>query len=212
MNSHKGRSRKRRTPYGKKVLLAAAAAMLFATAAVGTSLAFLVDKSITITNTFEPSEVKGDVTEEFKDGDIIKKDVAIENIGDVAAYVRVALVFNWVDANGNIAEKVEPSDYEIIYNLEESEEDGAFWFEGSDKYYYYSHPVAPQDSTHVLVKSCKPLVSKTDAAGNELHFELHVIASLIQAEPDVAVEKAWKVKVTGDEGNKTISKFTQSNE
>lgn len=210
MNSHKGRSRKRRTPYGKKVLLAAAAAMLFATAAVGTSLAFLVDKSITITNTFEPSEVKGDITEEFKKGDEIKKNVAIQNTGDVAAYVRVALIPNWVDSKGNIAAEAIKSDYELTLNLEDSP-----WFEeseGDHYYYYYSTPVPAGESTKVLVELCKPLVSKTDSAGNELHFELHVIASLIQAEPDAAVEKAWKVKVTGDEGNKTISKSTRSNE
>lgn len=197
MNSHKGRSRKRRTPYGKKVLLAAAAAMLFATAAVGTSLAFLVDKSITITNTFEPSEVKGDITEEFKNGDEIKKNVVIQNTGDVDAYVRVALVPNWVDASGNIADEVEQGDYAIELALGNSG-----WFKGSDDYYYYSYPVAPNASTPVLVKSCQPLVPKTDAAGNELHFELHVIASLIQAEPDAAVVEAWDVTVE----NKTISK------
>ena len=43
----------------------------------------------------------------------------------------------------------------------------------------------------MLVELCKPLTVKKDENGNELHFELHVAASLIQARPDEAVKEAW---------------------
>lgn len=208
MNSSKGRSRKKKLIFSKKILLTLAAVFLLGTAATGSSLAFLVDQAGKLTNTFQPSEVTGEIEEKF-DG-YEKKDVLIKNTGDIPAYVRVALVPNWVDASNNIADEVEQEDYAIDLALKSSG-----WFEGSDGYYYYSHPVDPNASTPVLVNSCKPLVSKTDVAGNELHFELHVIASLIQAEPDEAVTKAWGVTVTpgANEGDpKTISKSTQSNE
>ena len=206
MNSKRGISRKRaQKAYKKRILLTTLMALFLGTAAVGTSLAFLVDSTTSITNKFTPSKVTGEIEENFDNK--VKENVQIKNTGDVAAYVRVMLVPNWVDKEENIAAEVNPNDYEIGLGLEDSG-----WFKGSDGYYYYSYPVAAQASTGVLIDSCKPLVSKTDASGNELHFALDVIASLIQAEPDAAVEKAWKVKVTGDEGNKTISKSTRSNE
>lgn len=203
MNSNKGKSRKRRTPYRKNVLLAAVIAMLLGTAAVGTSLAFLVDSTDVLTNKFLPSAVTGTIEEEFNDGELVKKNVAIKNTGDIPAYVRVTVVPNWVDDKGNVAAEVKAGDYTI--DLNDSGNDD--WFEGSDGFYYYSSPVEPGQTTAVLIKECSPSVSKTDASGNPLHFELHVIASLIQAEPDEAVKEAWGVTVTEDlDGTKTISK------
>lgn len=178
-------------------------AMFLGIAAVGTSLAFLVDQTGKITNKFVPSTVTGKIEEEF-DGQV-KTDVKIENKGDIPAYVRVAVVPNWVDGvndKRNVAAEVNEEDYAITWY-----DDASGWFEGSDGFYYYSSPVEPGQTTAVLIKECSPSVSKTDASGNPLHFELHVIASLIQAEPDEAVEKAWGVTVTeGLDGTKIISK------
>lgn len=191
MNSEKGRSRKRKKAYSKKFLLTLMAALLVGTTAVGSSLAFLVDRTDQLTNTFTPSEVKGEIVETFDKE--VKKDVKIKNTGDIPAYVRVTVVPNWVDGvndERNVAAEVKESDYAITWN-----DDASGWFKESDGFYYYSRPVLPGFSTDVLIKECKPLVSKTDASGNQLHFELHVIASLIQAEPSEAVEKAWGVNV-----------------
>lgn len=196
MNSNKGRSRKKRTPYAKKILLASVMAMLLGIAAVGSSLAFLVDQTGKITNQFVPSTVTGVIEEEFNHQ--VKTDVKIKNTGDIPAYVRVTVVPNWVDDESNVAAEVKESDYEITWNVS----DASGWFKGSDGFYYYSRPVLPGVSTDVLIKECKPLVSKTDASGNQLHFELHVIASLIQAEPSEAVEEAWRVNVDAN-GNIT---------
>lgn len=183
MNSKKGKSRKRST-YGKRVLLASITALFLGAAAVGTSLAFLIDRTGTITNTFTGSEITGTIDETF-DGET-KTNVAIKNTGDVDAYIRVALVPSWVNDDGEvygIASKEETG-----YSLTLS---GEGWQRGDDGFYYCTEKVAAGSSTPVLVEECKPLVSKQDSAGNELHFELHVIASLIQAEPDQAVKDAW---------------------
>lgn len=197
MNSKKGRSRKRRQIHGKKVLLTSLAVLLLGAAAAGTSMAFLVDKTNQLTNTFTPSAVTGEIDEDF-DG-TIKKDVAIKNTGDINAYVRVALVPNWADDAGNIAAEVEAGDYELILSSGEDSK----WIQGDDGFYYYREAVLPGATTEILVKSCEPLVSKTDVSGNKLHFVLHVVASLIQAEPSSVVEEAWSVEV--DE-NGTITK------
>lgn len=196
MNSNKGRSRKKRTPYAKKILLAAVMAMLLGIAAVGTSLAFLVDQTSKITNQFVPSTVTGEIEENF-DGQI-KEDVAIRNNGDIPAYIRVTVVPNWVDKDGNIAAEVEGDDYVIEWNLSPTSQ----WIKCADGFYYHTSPVEPSNATDILITSCKPLVSKTDASGNPLHFELHVIASLIQAEPSNAVKDAWKVTID-ENGNIT---------
>lgn len=189
MNSNKGRSRKKRTPYAKKILLASVMAMFLGIAAVGTSLAFLVDQTGKITNQFVTSTVTGEIEENF-DGQV-KEDVAIRNNGDIPAYIRVTVVPNWVDKDGNIAAEVEVDDYVIEWNLSPTSQ----WIKCADGFYYHTSPVEPSNATDILITSCKPLVSKTDASGNPLHFELHVIASLIQAEPSNAVEDAWKVTI-----------------
>ena len=180
----KGKSRKRKM-HGRKFLLTAIAAVFLGTAAVGTSLAFLIDQTGSITNTFTGSKIEGEITEEFDKAE--KKNVAIKNNGDIAAYVRVALIPSWVYEDGKVSAEVpvEETDYVLVLS-----KNG--WKKGTDGFYYYRGAVPAGGSTGVLVESCKPVqTEKKDAAGNVLHFEYHVVASLIQAEPDAAVKDAW---------------------
>ena len=119
MNSKRGISRKRaQKAYKKRILLTTLMALFLGTAAVGTSLAFLVDSTTSITNKFTPSKVTGEIEENFDNK--VKENVQIKNTGDVAAYVRVMLVPNWVDKEENIAAEVNPNDYEIVLGLEDS--------------------------------------------------------------------------------------------
>lgn len=183
----------RKMTYGKKILLALAAAVFLGAAAMGTSLAFLIDQTDAITNQFSGSELTGEIKEDF---DYQKKEnVRIKNNGDVDAYVRVALVPNWVDDAGNVYGEVLQSgkDYTIVFG-------GFGWEKGGDNFYYCNTKVGPGSETPVLVKLCKPEeLTKTAPDGRTLHFELQVIASLIQASPVEAVKDAW-----GDEAAKLV--------
>lgn len=203
MNSDKGRSRKKERSHNKterkRFLLAMMAAVLLGASATGTSLAYLVAGTNEITNQFEGAAVKGKVEEVFDNYE--KKNVKVKNIGSTDAYVRVVLVPNWVNQAGEVyKEAPEPGkDYQLDIPA------GNGWSLGSDGFYYYTRKVAPESSTEVLVELCKPLRVKEDENGNELHFELHVAASLIQARPDEAVKQAW-----GEEAYRLVTSGAQA--
>lgn len=183
MNSDKGRSR--RKTGRKRFLLAMITTMLLGASATGTSLAYLVAGTNEITNWFEGAVVKGNVEEVFNQ--FVKKDVTVANTGNTDAYVRVALVPNWVNSNGEIINETPQAGQDYRLDIP----DGNGWKLGSDGFYYYTQKVAPGKETTVLVNLCEPLATKKDEYGNELQFQLHVAASLIQARPDQAVKEAW---------------------
>ncbi|MCI8949801.1 MAG: hypothetical protein HFG49_07120 [Lachnospiraceae bacterium] len=182
MNSDKGRSRRKMGR--KRFLLAMITVMLLGASATGTSLAYLAAGTNEITNQFEGAAVKGAVEESFNN--FIKKDVTVKNTGDTDAYVRVALIPNWVDSKGEIyRETPKAEDYKLVIS------EGNGWSLGSDGFYYYTQKVDPGAHTTVLVELCEPSAEKKDENGNQLQFQLHVAASLIQARPDQAVIEAW---------------------
>lgn len=190
MNSKNGISLK--MTYGKKILLASAAAVFLGAAAMGTSLAFLIDQTDQITNQFSGSEITGEIEEKF-DG-YEKKDVKITNTGDADAYVRAVLVPNWVDDQGKVYGEVPKPGTDYTMTLAD---DGG-WKEGSDGFYYCTQKIGPGESTPVLVELCRPeSLTKTAPDGTPLHFELQVVASLIQASPAEAVKNAWGTEAAG---------------
>ena len=180
-----------------------AAIALAGALAAGGTVAFLIDGTEGIANTFQPTEVTCTVDEDF-DGSV-KSNVRVENTGDVEAYVRVAVVANWVKegAAGNSevlgVAPVEGVDYSLGTL-------GASWILGADGYYYCKTkvPAAAEGGsfTPVLFDECRQI-----AEGPEGYvLSLDIIASAIQAEPDGAVESAWGVSVSESDGVKTISK------
>lgn len=194
----KGRSRKKmesfRMRLKKNILIPALAAVFLAAGMVGGTVAWIIADTDTVVNTFEPVTVTDKIEEDFNKQ--IKENVKISNTGDIATYVRVVLIPAWVDAGGNIAaQKPDESDYQIVMNMDEND-----WFSVSADgitYWYCREKVEPGEDSPVLIKSCEPLVSKNGMDGTPLHFQLKVISSTIQAEPDKAVNEAWsKVEVS----------------
>ena len=161
-----------------------AALALCAAAAVGVTLSFMFKKAEK-TNTFVPAEVTCKVEESLLSG--VKRNVCVENTGNVAAYLRIRLVSYYVYANGSIAGRV-PSQYPML-NLQNG------WIAGTDHTYYYPTPVEPGAKTGIL---CDPITLGTVelADGTPVYQVLEVFAEAIQAEPVGAVQEAWNVTVS----------------
>lgn len=168
------------------VLLITSLSILFVLA-VGTTLAYLFDKTEPIVNTFTPSTVGIDIEE--KTDDYVKEEVKIKNTGDIDVYVRAIVVVSWKDDSGNVyaTAPVEDTDYKVTWTM-----DG--WVE-KDGVYYYTSPVKPGESTGILLTDCEPVKGKAPE-GYKLSVE--ILSSAIQAEPTNAVEDAWGVTVKED--------------
>lgn len=163
---------------GRKAALILSLCLIFALA-VGTTLAYLKANTSPVTNTFKAatSEIKID---EKLDGNQ-KTSITVKNEGTATSYVRVKLVMNWVDESGNVVSGG---------NLPEVALNEPDWFM-KDGIYYYTKPVAPEDSTANLLKD--PITQPNAPDG--CHLEVTVLAESIQAAPSTAVEGAWAVTV-----------------
>lgn len=168
-----------------------AAVVLVSALAVGGTLAFILTQTEEKVNVFAPAKVACAVTETF-DG-TTKRNVAVQNTGDTAAYIRAAVIVTWMK-DGNAADQnvtarlpQEGTDYELAYAA-----DG--WLEGEDGYWYYRDPVAPQDSTGKLIERCVQLA--TANAPDGYHLSVEIAASAIQSVPETVVADEWHVVLT----------------
>ena len=169
---------------GRKTALILSLCLIFALA-VGTTFALLKANTDPVTNTFTAAKSGTDIVEKL-DGSQ-KTSIKVQNTGTAVSYVRVKLVMNWVDENGNVS--AEP------VNITPSITDN--WFL-KDGIYYYKMPVAAKGETTNLLQT--PITQGTAPEG--YHLEVTVLAESIQAAPSKAVEGAWTaVKVV--DGNLT---------
>ena len=162
---------------GRKAALILSLCLIFALA-VGTTLAYLKANTSPVTNTFTAAKSDIKIDENVENGE--KSSIQVENIGTATSYVRVKLVMNWVDENGNVS--AEP------VNITPSITDN--WFEQGG-IYYYKMPVAAKGETTNLLKT--PITQLNAPEG--YHLEVTVLAESIQAAPSTAVEGAWAVTV-----------------
>ena len=187
----------------KKALLTMSVALLLAVV-VGTTLAYILTNTDSVENTFKPSKVSCAVVEDG--GDPVaagthntgteKKDVQIKNTGDTDAYIRVAVVVNWMSEDGTkvwATKPVEGDDYTINLDLNNG------WSPVGD-YYYYGSAVAPcthKDGdehtgcmTSVLISSCTPVAG---SAPDGYYLSVEIVASAIQSNGMGAnsAQEAW---------------------
>lgn len=162
---------------GRKTALILSLCLIFALA-VGTTFALLKASTAPVENTFTAAKSGTDIVEKL-DGSQ-KKSIIVKNTGTAVSYVRVKLVMNWVDDNGNVS--AEP------VNITPSITDD--WFEQGG-IYYYKMPVAAKGETTNLLKT--PITQ--DAAPEGYHLEVTVLAESIQAAPSKAVTDSWGVGV-----------------
>lgn len=162
---------------GRKTALILSLCLIFALA-VGTTFALLKASTAPVENTFTAAKSGTDIVEEL-DGSQ-KTSIIVKNTGTAVSYVRVKLVMNWVDENGNVS--AEP------VNIMPSITDN--WFL-KDGIYYYKMPVAANGETTNLLQT--PITQGTAPEG--YHLEVTVLAESIQAAPSKAVTDSWGVGV-----------------
>lgn len=177
------------------ILIVSAIVVLIAIVASGT-FAWYTDMVASKTNTFTAGTVSCEVLEETFDG-VVKKNVSVKNTGNIDAYVRAALVINWVDDEGNVyaTAPVADEDYALDVNT-------ANWLKADDGYYYCKTKVAPENNSAILINSCKPIEGSIAPEG--CHLQVNVLASAIQANPADAVSEAW-TSVTVSDGQLTAN-------
>ena len=166
----------------KKFLLGAVLVVLLLIFAVGGTLAYLVTQTDPVVNTFTPADVSTEIKETFVNN--VKSSITVKNKGDIPVYVRVALVGNWCDSDGNV---VEPWNGSVDINNSD-------WIEGSYGYYYYKTPLAASATTSDLLGTNITESVRADGA----HLEITVLQQSIQAEPTTAVQNAWGVTVAAN--------------
>ena len=185
----------------RKPLILLVSLVIILSATVGTVLAYLVDTTQKVTNTFTPAEIEVSIDETFSANSNVKSDVSIRNASDeikgVDAYIRAKVVINWRDAEGNIS-GVEP-DKDTDYTMVMGEKYAEDWFIGSDGLYYYKKVVAPGNSTSILIKKIE---QKAKYEGYNLHVE--ILAEAIQAIPKDVVTTSWTV-VSVDKDGKLVN-------
>lgn len=164
---------KREMPRKKSLTVLVALALILC-CAVGGTVAFLATSSGPVTNTFTPSKVTTAVDEIFNG--TTKEKVRIQNTGNTDAYIRAAIVVNWVDASGNIYGKkpVENTDYTLTFTSDSG------WTKASDGFYYYNGKVAANGGfTANLIDTCKQ-IGTAPAEGYAL--QVTILADGIQAD------------------------------
>lgn len=161
------------------------AIILLISTAVGSTVAFLATKTEPVENSFEYANVSCEVTQNCDtDGSIVQ----VKNTGTVSAYIRAAVVVNWMDTDGNIAASVpEGYSYDLTYS-------SGSWAQGTDGFFYYLLPVAPDASTEGNLLTCTVACPGTP----EYTLSVEVLTEAIQSTPASAVIEAWSAAVDGD--------------
>lgn len=175
----------------KKVMAVLLCLLLLDVIGIGVTMAFLVTQTDGIVNTFTPSKVTTEVTENF-DGEI-KSNVNVKNNGDTDAYVRVKLVTYRVNDKGeHIGGTATIPEFAL----------GKNWF-FKDGFYYYAKSVAAGKSPEnpLIGSDGITLQTYTDADGGKQVIE--VMAEAIQAlgtnaNGESPVELAWGVTKNDD--------------
>ena len=198
----------------KKIIIVASVLLLLLTA-VGVTLAYVFTATKPVENAFTPSQVSCAVVENGRDpvsGSLVnmsapKENVQIINTGNTDAYIRVAVVVNWMNEDGSrvwAQRPIKDTDYTITYNLAKGG-----WFDGGDGFYYYSKAVSstsPDNLTDILITNAALISGVTAPVGTDntqYYLSIEIVASAIQAVPASTVSEQWGVTVS-DDG--TISK------
>lgn len=165
----------------KHAVLIISAVLILAVGATAT-LAYLADSTDPVTNTFTPSSVTCYVEESFNG--TAKSDVTIKNTGDIDAYIRVAVVANWVK-DGKI---VAPATVAIT--------PANGWFKAGD-YYYYPAVVAANGTTSNLYSGDITATTAGTAPIEGAKLKVDILAEAIQSE-STAINNWSAVSVSSD--------------
>lgn len=173
-------SPRKKSGRSRRPLLLLASLVLLLALAVGGTVAWLNSSSGPVTNKMSPGQVPITITETF-DG-ATKSGVTVTNDGNIDAYIRVAIVANAVDENGNIIAGTAPS-----YTVDETK------WQLLDGYYYYKGAVKPDRTTEQLFKG------DVKVTGGELNILAESIQVLGGINGQTASAYAWGHSFDGNE-------------
>lgn len=156
------RSPRKRIRLKKLALLVSLALVLCL--AVGGTMAWLSAQTAEIENKFTPSNVAISIIETVDNNQ--KSAVTVRNDGTTDAYIRVTVLANTVDADGNVIATA-PEAPSITATANWTRLDG---------YYYYNGTVQPGQSTPVLFDGTVSLLG-----ANGERYEYNILAQSIQA-------------------------------
>lgn len=163
-----------RKPGTRKGFAALVALVLILCVTIGGTIAWITTQTGEVVNTFTPAKVETTITEDVTQNN--KDDIKVKNDGDIPAYVRVAVVANWVDSKNNVV----PGAFTLP-------EPAADWVLAADGFYYYTKPVPAGQSTTELFENA---IEETGGpAGARL--QVTILAEAIQSTPNQAVIDAW---------------------
>ena len=188
---YEGKHRKAAAPVHEKAIRTGRlttmviATVLLLALAIGGTLAWLSTKDGPITNTFTPSKVTCEVTENFDGRTGVKSNVNVKNTGTINAFIRVKLVtYRTNDKGYHIGGTASLPAFTL----------GANWVKYGD-YYYYTTPVAPNQKPETNLADSMTLIgSYMDTDGGKQVIE--VMAEAIQSSPTEAVGTAWGVTIS----------------
>ena len=161
-------SHARRTAKSSALIIALALILVLA---VGGTVAYIFTQTDPVINTFTPADAKITVDEQTSNNQKTSITV-VNNSTGVPVYIRVALVANMIDEDGNVTDAADVPNFTP----------GKDWIKGSDGYYYYTEPVPVGGSTGNLLQSPMTL---------DENMQVVVLADAIQAMPKQAVIDAW---------------------
>lgn len=179
---YQGKRTNKASQVGKKPLILAAAMVAAIGITIAGALAYFTDTTPGIVNLFTPTQVKTQVNETFTNN--VKSNVKIQNTGTIDGWIRAKVVITWQDANGNVYSQLPEAgkDYTIAYNSTD-------WLKGSDGFWYYPTPVAPNGETGVLITSCSLTDEPTTPDGYALCVE--ILSSGLQSKPAAVFTENW---------------------
>ena len=158
-----------------KIWVVVLSIVLAVSLAVAGSLAFLNTKTDVVDNQFEEAYVTCRVN---RSGDVFD----VTNTGNIKAYIRTAIVVNWMDEDGNVR-GLGPTDSDVCIQLNTTD-----WYL-SNGYYYYVRPVESNQDTNNLITA----ITVTGTVPDGYRLSVEVVAEAIQAEG-----------VTGETGKQAI--------
>ena len=170
-----------------KTILVLAMVVLVLACAVGGTIAFLIDTTGTVTNTFTPAKVTCDVVEQFTNN-TTKDWVKIQNTGTTDAWIRATVVANWVVGEGNNAKVLSPCDITFALPTEWILKDG---------YYYYSQPVPANEYTADLITRYTAPTGGPEGA----HLEMTIVCQAVQSNLGSTAQDAFAAAAYQPSGN-----------
>ena len=180
---------------------------LVLTVLVPSVFAYMIHKSQTVENAFIPGKVDCVINEIFENN--IKSEIKVENTGNTKAYIRVRLVFNWVDSAGTVVARSFGTMPGVSWDMINWIKDEA------DNTYYYKYPVEVGEQTGDLLTTDWTMNAVSEDTNGLTYYYypvMEVLAEAIQADgkngDNPAVAEAWGVIVSKDsEGNEYLSGF-----